>query len=113
MCFSHRLSALDSSSTNKSKQLPDEQAVLNDNINLPSTLTELPVINQAQPDRIEGVSVEQNVVVVSETYTSTAAESLELGCNDEGLIVVQVDSKPIERDASRVVKDESQAARSK
>lgn len=74
----------------------------NDDSNLPTTLAELPGINQ---DQLNRVSVERNddVVAVSDKNpTSTATESLELSCNDEGLIVVQTDAKPIEEAATTV-----------
>ncbi|XP_037044610.1 uncharacterized protein LOC119080396 isoform X1 [Bradysia coprophila] len=103
-----RLSALDSSSTNKSKseQLHNEQAVKNDETNLPTTLTELPGLSQAQLNRVsvEGQTNSENVVALSENSTLTASEFLELGCNDEGLIVVQTDVTTKEENTTEVAR---------
>lgn len=73
-----------------------------------------------QPKQIsdEGVTDERKQIseeraTVSESPTSTAAESLELGCDDEGLIVIQTEVKQVDEDKNRVLKEEKHVARTK
>ncbi len=109
---------MDSSTTNKSKtqQLHDANEIIkNEDVNLPATLTELSEINQSQQRHNVGVPDERKIVCdQTENPTSSAAESLELGCNDDGLIVIQNDVEQIEEAATaRVFKEEKPVARTK
>lgn len=91
--------------------------VENDEVNLPATLTKLPETIHQQQSYNEGVIDEEktsSVETVSENNASTVSDSLELGCDDEGLIVIQTDVKQVEEEnATRVYKEEKHVARTK
>lgn len=95
----------------------DASVIKNDEVNLPTTLTELPEAIQPQQTNNVGVTDERKkdeTLAVSENATSTTAESLELGCDDEGLIVIQTDVQQLEEeDTSRVFNEEKHVARTK
>lgn len=116
------MSALDSSATNKLK--PHNISVAKyDDVNTSATFSKLPETNQPQQSNNECVVDEQKKnneekVTALQNATSVKNESLELGCNDEGLIViqtdiVQTDVKQKEDDTACVRKEEKPATRTK
>lgn len=110
------MSALDSSATNKLK--PHKISVKHD-VNTSATLSKLSEINQPQQSNNECVIDEgKKNYEEKENATSVTTESLELGCNDDGLIViqrdvVQTDVKQTEEDTACVSKEEKPATRTK
>lgn len=106
---------MDSSATKelKPQQQRNESEIENDVVNLPTTLTQLQ--DQPRQSNDEGVINERKKISEGTVKaTSSAAALLELGCDDEGLIVVQADDKQKGIvDSSRVFKEDKQAARSK
>lgn len=107
---------MDSSATKKSNSDQLHDAAKNDDINLPTTLTELPKKQQQQDER-RSESVQDERKAIPEKLVGapeTPTESLELGCNDEGLIVIQTaDVQQKNDDASRTVNEEKHTVRSK
>lgn len=94
------------------QQLHNASAVENTEVNLPTTLTTLTETNCPQQSYDEVVINE--AVTVSEDTRSTAADSLELGCDDKGLIVIQTDVKQVEEEnTTPAFKEEKLVARTK
>lgn len=109
---------MDSSATSKSKpeQLYDASVIRNDEVNLPTTLTELPEANHFQRGSNERVADERKpneAEAVSENATSTIAGSLKLDCNDDGLIVIKTDVQQLEETGVRVFNEGKNVARTK
>ncbi|KAJ6640747.1 KN motif and ankyrin repeat domain-containing protein 1, partial [Pseudolycoriella hygida] len=102
-----RLSALDSSATPKlnAEQLHNVNAVETD---------EITARNQPQTDNNELKEMCEKTEPASQDPSSTVQDSLELGCNDEGLIVIDNDVKQVEDETStRISKEKKQTASTK
>lgn len=111
---------MDSSTTKvKPQELHKTSAVKHDEITLSETLSKLPETNQSQQSNNEDAmderkkNFEETVTVLHTATTSVTSDALELGSNDEGLIVIQTDVKQVESVAACVSAEEKPVTRTK